>query len=468
MRSFTRKAAKDYYRIGVVGYSSAYFDRAEAQKKFETLLSQQVKKAPSGSKIAIVSGLTNVGIPAIAYQVAEEKGYYTVGYACKKAEDFALYPVDDKNIIGSDWGDESDEFLSNIDSLIRIGGGKQSEEETKKAKELGLPVAEKDLPKKVSYCLMGSIAPETSKDLHKAVKKAKARDIKTQESYHVTIRFWLADPEDTDHLKKIKEFLRDRFEYPTSIELDFEGDTDVFGDEEAYVLHVTSPILTAFQKEIDEELQKLGAPPSDYPDYRPHVTVAEGIEKELKLEPCRLRIDRWFLTKGTDPNADSELVWEADFSDKVVTAGKRVTAQEQFVESLKRASNAAEVVDYLIFNTPKRTTDETVFDHFLLLFFAGLNDFAGRKDFDEEEVEQFKGSLPYEEYHLDRQQVVDKIRYYRSINRIIDCIVDQLPEDVKTDLARKHLLEFWFEEKCGHDLDKFVTALKPSYWLRED
>lgn len=467
MRSFTREAAQKYYRIGVVGHSPVYFNRQEAQKLLESQIVQAVKQAPKDHKISIVSGLTNFGIPAVAYKVAEEKGYHTVGYACSQAEDFACFPVDKKHIIGDNWGDESEEFLSNIDVLIRIGGGKQSKEEIKKAKELDLPVYEEELLEMVSYCLMGSIDKNSSQELFDAVQKYDAREIKEQDTYHVTIRFWLIDPKDSKHIKNVKKYLEERFKHPVLVDIEFEGDTDVFGDEEAFVLHVTSPVLTNLQLELDEKLQELGAPPSDYPDYRPHITVAEGLKGKPKFKPCRLLINRWFLTKGTNVHEDSELLWETEFPMKK-TASKIVTSERDFTEALQRARSVDEVLDFLVYNTPEQTTKASAFDHLLLMFFAGLPDFDGRNDFDETEVELFKDLFPYEEFGLDRKEMTNKLKNYRSINRIIDEIVDEMPDETKTELAREHLQKFWFEEKYDSDLNKFVTALKPSYWLRED
>lgn len=468
MRSFTREAAQKYYRIGVVGYSSAYFDRTEGRKLLEGLIKEAKKDCPNDHKISIVSGLTNLGIPAIAYQIAADEGYHTVGYACSEAEKFACYPVDTKHIIGTDWGDESEEFLSNIDALIRVGGGKQSKEETAKAKKQELPIFEEELPEMVSYCLMGGIEKESSKELFDTVQKAKARELKKQNTYHITIRFWLAKPSDKAHRKRVLKYLEERFTHPVHIEVDFEGDTDVFGDEEAYVLHVKSPILTELFSELDKELQKLGAPPSDYPEYRPLITVAEGVTGKLKLKPCKLLVNRWFFTSGVDVNEDSELLWEKEFPIKRITANKVVTSERDFVKALERARTTDEVLDFLIFNTPERTTNSSVFDHILLSFFAGLKDFEDRQDFDEHEVDQFKVFFPYEEYGLNRESMLEKLKNYRSINRIVDEIVDEMPAETRNEIAREHLKKFWFEEACQGDLNKFVTALKPGYWLREE
>lgn len=130
------------FRVGVVGYSDKKFDKKKAleliQEGFDDVI---------GSKkdVEIVSGLTDLGIPAIAYKEAVKRGYRTTGIACCKAEEFKCFPCDKIVTIGEDWGDESKTFLDNIDVLIRVGGGKQTKKEVSMAKERGLKVVEFDL-----------------------------------------------------------------------------------------------------------------------------------------------------------------------------------------------------------------------------------------------------------------------------------------------------------------------------------
>lgn len=468
MRSFTREAAPKKFRIGVVGYSSAYFDRKEGKKLIEKLVKKALRRNRSNAKVSIVSGLTKMGIPLIAYKYADENKYHTVGYACKEAEDFACYEVKEKHIVGDNWGDESEDFLDNIDVLIRIGGGKQSLEEVEKAKEKGIPVYEEELPQLISYCLMGNLCKKSQEMLHEQVSKMKAREIKEADSYHVTIRFWLKDKQDKNHINKVKRYLRQRFKYPVHLQVDFEGITEVLGDEDSYTLLVTSPTLIELQAEIDEKLQSLGAPPSDFPDYKAHITVAEGVTKKKKIKPCSFIIDRWFLTRGENAVDDSKLLWETDSPMKKVVAAKVVTSEHEFRATLDKAKDVDEILDFLVFQTPERTTDAAIFDHLLLLFFSGLPDFHGRQDIDEKEVEEFKREIPYEEYGLNRESMLEKLKNYRSVNRIIEEVIEEMSSEEKTELATEHLRKFWFEEKCNHDIAKFVTALKPSYWLRAE
>jgi len=93
----------------------------------------------------IVSGLTALGIPLLAYKYAESRGWKTMGIACSKAGDYECYACDRIHIVGDNWGDETSAFLASIDVLIRIGGGKQSLEECRKAQVMGIPVYQEDL-----------------------------------------------------------------------------------------------------------------------------------------------------------------------------------------------------------------------------------------------------------------------------------------------------------------------------------
>lgn len=123
-------------QIGVIGYSAQSFDIDKAQS---ILLDAYDMIESEYNSVTIVSGLTNIGIPSLAYEEAENRDWKTVGIACSKARNYDCYPVDDEIIIGNEWGDESERFLSQIDVLIAIGGGDQTQKEIKKAKQYDIP-----------------------------------------------------------------------------------------------------------------------------------------------------------------------------------------------------------------------------------------------------------------------------------------------------------------------------------------
>ena len=119
-------------RIGVVGYSGRKFDESIARAGLNRIFTEEMEtREADPARIEVVSGLTNIGIPKIAYELATEMGMKTVGISASRAltSDVGTYPVDKQIIVGQNYGDESEEFISYIDVLVRIGGGRQSLDE---------------------------------------------------------------------------------------------------------------------------------------------------------------------------------------------------------------------------------------------------------------------------------------------------------------------------------------------------
>ena len=97
--------------VGVVGYSGQKFDEADARETLEEALDDiEDEYIESGDfeEIVIVSGLTNLGMPKVAYEVADNRGYGTVGVAPEQANEYELYPVDEIIYEGENFGDESE------------------------------------------------------------------------------------------------------------------------------------------------------------------------------------------------------------------------------------------------------------------------------------------------------------------------------------------------------------------------
>lgn len=132
--------------VGVMGYSGAKFNKDRAKQLISEAFDQVVKEYPA-HKIIIVSGYTNIGIPALAYAEAIKRGWKTIGVACARANDpdSEVFPCDSVFIVGENWGDESATFLEMCQFFIRVGGGKQSLRETAEAKAEGKTVLEYEL-----------------------------------------------------------------------------------------------------------------------------------------------------------------------------------------------------------------------------------------------------------------------------------------------------------------------------------
>ena len=157
-------------RIGIVGYCppTKYNKRKALEHLNEAF--DRLEDNFSDRNFVIVSGATNVGVLAQAYELATTRGYQTGGVACEKAADFELFPMTEKPIIiGNNWGSESPVFIRGIkaikdvdprkveeylnhphyglDAMIRIGVGLQSIKEANEVKNMDKPTYEFDLPK---------------------------------------------------------------------------------------------------------------------------------------------------------------------------------------------------------------------------------------------------------------------------------------------------------------------------------
>lgn len=130
-------------KIGFVGYSGRPFDKDKAREIISNIF-DEIRNLYKGN-VEIVTGATNLGIPALVYEEAVKQGYPTTGIMCKEGYTCELFPCDKIFAIGENWGDESETFIHYIDILYRIGGGKQSLDEVEKAKSLGKVVTEFEL-----------------------------------------------------------------------------------------------------------------------------------------------------------------------------------------------------------------------------------------------------------------------------------------------------------------------------------
>ena len=126
---FVAKRPRKILRLGVIGRSGkTVVNESGARKAFTEVLDELMHKGYS--QIEVVSGLTALGVPKLAYEEAQAKGLRTVGIACSEAKKFPCFPCNDIIIVGKRWGDESETFLQCIDMLVLIGeGGAQSWQE---------------------------------------------------------------------------------------------------------------------------------------------------------------------------------------------------------------------------------------------------------------------------------------------------------------------------------------------------
>lgn len=129
--------------------------------------------------------------------------------------------------------------------------------------------------------------------------------------------------------------------------------------------------------------------------------------------------------------------------------------------------NVEDVINLLINKASDQIKDNASHDAILVLdFFPRLGpDFYTSPDFSEEQVKEFKEAFNYERYGLDKEVALKKIEKYRSVDRILDKLVEIMPVDVKNDLMRRYLLEVWYTQNSNSDLEHFKSSLKRDYWL---
>jgi predicted Rossmann-fold nucleotide-binding protein len=133
-------------KIGVVGYSDDKVFDHNIAKALLAIAFDVVEEAHPAESYELVSGLTNVGVPKLAYELADTREWTTIGLTAKEAKQYECYPVDKEIIVGENFGDESEAFIDYIDVFVRVGGGKQSMKEADMAKHSRIPMYQYDLP----------------------------------------------------------------------------------------------------------------------------------------------------------------------------------------------------------------------------------------------------------------------------------------------------------------------------------
>ena len=136
---------EDTLYVGIVGFSQQNFNQEDAREAIEDILDDiEDEYMNDFDEIAIVSRLTNMGIAKIAYQIADDRDYETIGLAPLEAQEYPQYDVDEIIWKGEHFGDESDYFIDYIDVFVRIGGGTKSHIEQELAEEDDLGIYEYD------------------------------------------------------------------------------------------------------------------------------------------------------------------------------------------------------------------------------------------------------------------------------------------------------------------------------------
>lgn len=128
-------------RVGVIGYIDEKFDKVDAWKLVRRGL-DTVKKQFSQTDLEIVSNLVDEGVPQTAYIMAGQQNWPTVGIAPDAVLASRIFPCDTMKRGGSNWGDEVETFLGNIDVLVSVGRNDSTKVYVTEAKKRGLSVHE--------------------------------------------------------------------------------------------------------------------------------------------------------------------------------------------------------------------------------------------------------------------------------------------------------------------------------------
>lgn len=115
-------------------------------------------------------------------------------------------------------------------------------------------------------------------------------------TFHCTIRFWKNQPE---LLEEVINSLKTT-ELPKKITAKF-NTLDMLGEDCVVIRSEDKDIKSVFDT-IDNTIQSLGVPPSDYATFKPHITLAHGVTKIPRVKKPNLTIilDRLALVNKED------------------------------------------------------------------------------------------------------------------------------------------------------------------------
>lgn len=142
----TKEKFNELYKIGVVGFLDEDKIHPDTTKLLEKLVNQLCEMDVSKTSFCFVGGYTNIGINRILYNCCKANGVLIGAICSGKHKEYECWPnVDYLEVVGYEWGDESETFVNSVDMIIRIDGGAQSHSEILMAKEKDMVTEEFDL-----------------------------------------------------------------------------------------------------------------------------------------------------------------------------------------------------------------------------------------------------------------------------------------------------------------------------------
>jgi hypothetical protein len=247
-------------KVGVVGFSDeSYIDKDHGDKTVTAYLEQGIKDLGlETDNIIIVSGLTNLGVPRIAYQYATKNGIKTVGYSAMEAKEYDCYPVDEEIIVGDRFGSESKSFLNYIDCLIKIGGGPQSISEYSSFKK---PKVEYSLDKGTYGAV--KFSEDSQKILQDLCERLELPNIVPPKDLHMTLLYSRKECSNYIPRGSISEEV-----FPTAFKV-----FETHDNKRALVLLCDSPYARMRHNDLMDEHKAT----YDWSEYHPHISLSMDI-----------------------------------------------------------------------------------------------------------------------------------------------------------------------------------------------
>jgi 2'-5' RNA ligase len=152
-----------------------------------------------------------------------------------------------------------------------------------------------------SWIIVAKPDQETAKKIEQFTKSLKIPNIKKADYYHVTLRYWKGNH--ANKVKKVVEILKEINYQPITCTI---TKYEILGKEKSLVLRITSPKLISFQKMIDKKIQKEGIPPSDYDQFKGHITIAEEVNEIPDVKLPKFKV---ILNKCRFNNGNQEILW---------------------------------------------------------------------------------------------------------------------------------------------------------------
>lgn len=137
---------------------------------------------------------------------------------------------------------------------------------------------------------------QNSIDFPKGIKVLPADEL------HCTIRYWKGDRKLEDILPFMHSLEFGKIECKIS-KLDFLG--------EAVVLMLDCPALHKVFNKIDKGIQKEGVPPSDYPEFKAHLSLCYGEDIDLDLSKIKVPFESITFSEIRVVNEDDDLLWKS-------------------------------------------------------------------------------------------------------------------------------------------------------------